>query len=349
MKPKIILADQDEGYLEELEYKFLAELGDTAEFEFFTDIESFAQYLESPRTAEILAVSEDMYLEAIQKQDFAHVYILAAGEDGDNPAAGYPGQKVFRFSGVKEIYFALTSASREILGRKDKEKGKQLFVFFSAAGGSGKTFLALSMASALVSYHRKVLFISTEAIPGFQSYLKDPSGLPKFAFQAMLKNPVDVYQAVKPYLRKEGFTYLPPMLQLPGAWDLDDSVFTAIVDGARKSGEYDFIVVDVESVMMPESRQLLLEADKAMMVLRTDAVSLAKTRILINNMEIRERGKYMLLFNGCGPVRGGLPEENEFYRHIDQREFIPFLEGEVEGVKEMGEIREMKNLAYLYV
>lgn len=74
-KPLIVIADMDTAYLAELENKFLVELGDRAELEIISDPEYFEQFFSNPVTAEIVAVNENLYTNALQRQDIQNLFI----------------------------------------------------------------------------------------------------------------------------------------------------------------------------------------------------------------------------------------------------------------------------------
>ena len=80
-KPLIVIADMDTAYLAELENKFLVELGDRAELEIISDPEYFEQFFSNPVTAEIVAVNENLYTNALQRQDIQNLFILSEHQD----------------------------------------------------------------------------------------------------------------------------------------------------------------------------------------------------------------------------------------------------------------------------
>lgn len=108
----ILLVDEDEKYLEKLEIKFVRELSTKAEIQIITRREILKEYFLVPRTIEILAISEKLYSEEVQKHNINHLFILR--ETGEKPVE----EKKFicyinKYIGIKEVYNELTYQSMD--------------------------------------------------------------------------------------------------------------------------------------------------------------------------------------------------------------------------------------------
>ena len=121
-KPLIVIADMDTAYLAELENKFLVELGDRAELEIISDPEYFEQFFSNPVTAEIVAVNENLYTNALQRQDIQNLFILSEHQE-QGRTEELSVSRVYKYYGIKELYNELTYKSQERL--EGKESGKR--------------------------------------------------------------------------------------------------------------------------------------------------------------------------------------------------------------------------------
>ena len=106
-KPLIVIADMDTAYLAELENKFLVELGDRAELEIISDPEYFEQFFSNPVTAEIVAVNENLYTNALQRQDIQNLFILSEHQE-QGRTEELSVSRVYKYYGIKELYNELT-------------------------------------------------------------------------------------------------------------------------------------------------------------------------------------------------------------------------------------------------
>lgn len=154
-KPLIVIADMDTAYLAELENKFLVELGDRAELEIISDPEYFEQFFSNPVTAEIVAVNENLYTNALQRQDIQNLFILSEHQE-QGRTEELSVSRVYKYYGIKELYNELTYKSQERL--EGKESGKRettIIALYSAIGGTGKTSLSVGLAECLAKKHKK--------------------------------------------------------------------------------------------------------------------------------------------------------------------------------------------------
>lgn len=60
-KPRVVIADTDENYIQSIELKFIEDFFDKVQLEIITDQEYFERLFMTPQSADILIVSEDLY------------------------------------------------------------------------------------------------------------------------------------------------------------------------------------------------------------------------------------------------------------------------------------------------
>ena len=151
----------------------------------------------------------------------------------------------------------------------------------------------------------------------FLYYLEYKSGLAIVGLRALKQYSGDMYENIRFTLRKEGFSYLPPFNTTLDARNLDFTIYRNIIQDAKKSGEYDFIIVDVEAGYSRWRIQLLQDSDKVMLITLQDEVSTNKMRYITQCLDFGDSEKYMVICNkSCYTLskrRFSIPEAERTY------------------------------------
>ena len=348
-KPIVILADTDVNYLATLEYKFLEALGDRIELEIITDSAYFDEYFSSPKTAEIVAVGESLYTRDLQRHNISNLFVLAEEmESGSTEELSVV--HIFKYTGIKEIFNELVYRSRDRLaGGREEQKETKVIALYAAIGGTGKTCLSLGLADSLYQNHQRVLYVNTESMQSFAYYLKDKTGMPNEAYRYIRDGQTNIYGNVKSYIRQEGFSYVPPFMATLDALNLKYSVYLNLIKSAKESGEYDFIIVDIESGYDRDKMELLMLADKVMMIMRQDAVSLFKTEYLLRNIDVRNKEKYLFLCNKYDDYKENAYLNSQMQKQFTLNEYIEYAYSDIENVGHISALSGIQKLAYMFI
>lgn len=340
-KPLVVIADTDENYLSAIEYKLLNELNDRIELEMISDEAYFHDFFGTPKTAEIVAVGEKFYTEVLRRHNIANLFLLCEEERKEHTQELSVCQ-IYKYTGIREIYNELVYRSLDkILADEKSEKETQVIAWYSATGGSGKTGLGLGFASCLAANHRKVLYVNTESVQEFGYYLQNHSGLPADGFRAIRSDINHIYGNIRPFIRREGFSYIPPFQATLDALNMDASVYTRLIQGARESRDYDFIIVDVEAGYSREKMELLKISDKVLIVMLPDRISVCKTEYLVQNLDLRDREKYLFL---CNRYREGENLQSSF----SIQEYVEDKEEPMENAAQLADRKGIQKLAYMF-
>lgn len=345
----VVIADADETYLSTLEDKFLRELNDKIELENISDRDYFDSFFSTPKTAEIVAVCESFYSRELQKHNINHLFVLTEDKrNGDTEDLAV--SQIYKYTGIKEIYNELIYRSREkIASDEAADKETKMIALHSALGGSGKTVLGMALADGLEQNHRKVLYINTESVQEFGYYLTDKSGMTREGIRAIKNDLNHIYTNVRHFIRKEGFSYLPPFQETLDALNLDNSIYENLIRTAKESREYDFIIVDIEAGYSREKMKLLQQADKALMILTWDAASVKKTEYLLHNIDVRDREKYLFVCN-----KFAASGENEKIKPDMQicfaiSEYVELVKEPIGEIRQFSGLRGIQRLAYMFI
>lgn len=296
-RPTVILADVDEQYIGALELKFLEELYEKIDLVVITDPGYFQTFFTAPQKAEVLVVSEELYEASLKRHDINHVFVLAEQPSGGT-TEDLAVTKIYKYTSIKEVFNEIIGQGGSILAAENAGKHEtEVILFYSAAGGSGTTSLAIAFADSVARSYKRVLYYSVGSVPSFQCCLKNGAFLPGEACRIFRDNTSKIYQDIKPYLRNEGFSYLPPFHATPDSLGLKQASYLGFLDAARASRDFDYIVVDAESGIDAFRAAIIQKSNKVVVVTQQDRFSAVKTDYLLRNIDCRDNEKFIFVCN----------------------------------------------------
>ena len=257
---------------------------------------------------------------------------------------------IFKYSGIKEIYNELVYRSQSKFAEDDATKKETTVIaLYSGIGGSGKTSLGMGLGNSLVQQHKRVLYISTESMQSFAYYLKDKTGLSGEGYHAIKDDLNGIYPNIRPFIRNDGIAYIPPFTATLDARNLSFDIYHNLVQTAKKSKDYDFIIVDVEAGYDRERMALLQMADKVIVVVKQDAMSLEKTSYLLNNLDISDKEKYLFVCNQYDETKDKHTLHRFCEQYIQMNEYIECSTEPVEKMSQISELKGIQKLAYMFI
>ena len=171
-------------------------------------------------------------------------------------------------------------------------------LFYSASGGTGKTTLAMGVAASLTKNYKRVLYVNAARLQSFHHFLENKATITETEVYARLTNPTEsIYHEIKHVLRKEIFNYLPPFKAALMSLGLQYSVYEKIILSAKKSGDYDFIIIDADVTFDEEKAELLNLADKVVVVTKQSMAAVSSTNVLVSNINGISSDKYIFICN----------------------------------------------------
>ena len=178
----------------------------------------------------------------------------------------------------------------------DKREGKIVMVY-SPLARTGKTTLALGIASSLAAKEKKTFYINASWFQTFQSLLQNPSEIEDPAVYEKLASGEDPYEAVKDQIKCEGFYYLPPFKAPIAVLGLDYRVYTDMAEKARASGEYDYVIIDADSEFDREKLALMEASDLVVMSVKQDQRSVFTTNLFSSYLSDAVMDKCLFICN----------------------------------------------------
>lgn len=297
-KPRIIIADIDVNYIVPLQLKFVEEFFERIDLEIISSERYFEELFGTPQKADILVVSEDLYDSSLQRHDIKNIFLMTEKSE-DEQTDDLNITKIFKYTSIKEIFNEITGKSSEELKIKIKDKKETQVVFVcSASGGTGKTALAMALSACLIKNYKKVLYINAGYLQSFQRLLENgtPITTPD-VYTKLISGDENVYDEIKHVIRKEVFYYLPPFKAALISLGLSFNVYEKIIMSAKRSNDYDYIVIDSDAAFDENNARLLNLSDKVVVVTEQTYAAVYATNIFVSNINGITTDKYVFVCN----------------------------------------------------
>ena len=303
----------------------------------------------TPQSADILIVSEDLYEISLQKHNIKNIFVMTEQHEEDQTEE-LNITKIFKYSSIKGIFNEILGQSAKDLKLAEEARTEpQIVVVTSAAGGVGKTTVAMGMCACLSQNYKKVLYINASNLQFFQYMMKDSTPISDMEVYAQLNTLEQCsYESIKHVIRKEVFSYLPPFKVALMSLGIEYDVYEKIAVMARDSRDYDFIVVDTDSCFNLELSRLFDTADKVIVVTDQTKKSVYATNALVSSINGINSGKYIFLCNQFEKEKDNALISPEILLKFNVSEYVDAIpQCEKKDTGELGEDSGIKKAAFL--
>ena len=297
-RPRIIIADTDVNYILSLQVKFIEEFFEKVDLEIITNEDYFNDLFSVPQKADILVVSEDLYSLSLQKHSLAKVFLMTEQYE-EEQTADLNITRIFKYTSIKEIFNEILGKSANVLHiENDTKQEPQIIVVTSASGGVGKTTVAMGISVGLTKNYKKVLYINAEQLQTYQYLMQNKSSISSIdVYRKLMSVKENIYSEIKHLIRTEVFSYVPPFKSALMSIGIPVNIFSTLAAEAKKSGDFDFIVIDTDSVFDDKKAELLNRADKVVFVTKQNRMSVLSTNLLVSNINGSNSDKYSYICN----------------------------------------------------
>lgn len=350
IKPRIVIADVDYDYIIRLQQKFITEFLDKIELEVVTDCDYFQELFSVHQKIDVLLVGQIMYdTLLVKKHNVANVFLLSEKEDCDSEDIS--ASVIYKYSSIKEIYNEIIGSSRCFMSfATESIKNPEIICVTSAKGGIGKTTIAMGLSACLSKSHKRVLFIDAQDIQAFQYYLSNNSKITgSEIYSELLKTDGRNYLALKHMIRSELFSYVPPFKAALSSLGLNKHLYSKLAMEAKKSGDYDYVIIDTDNVFDNTKAQLLSIADRVIFITKQDDISVEITNNYLSNINGINKDKYLFVCNDFVDEKDNalisfgkdtLFSVSEYIRHLDDKDMTK---------EKMYENKDFQKIAYLFM
>ena len=297
-KPRVIIADRDFSYIIPLQQKFVADFFEKIDLEIITDERYFEELFSVPQKAEVLIISEALYTQSIQRHDIGNVFVM--NEEKEEDVTGdLTINHIYKYTSIMEIFNEIVEKSSDSLNIETKDKKEtQVILVYSATGGVGKTTVAMGISACLAQKHKRVLYLNADHLQTFQRMLDNDTPISASDVYRKMSDPdEEIYEEIKHVIRTEQFHYLPPFKAALLSLEMSYSVFEKIALSAKRSREYNYIIIDAGSGFDVDKVRLFELADKVVIVTNQTAAAVYGTNVLVDNITGINSEKYLFVCN----------------------------------------------------
>ena len=350
-RPKVIIADEDASYIVPLQFKFVTDFFNKIDLEIITDRAYFDEYFSRPQNAEILIISDDLYDSSLQRHNIQNIFVMM--EQYDEGCTGDLNvTQLFKYTSIKEIFNEIIGKSAGALNVATVEKKEtQIILVTSAAGGVGKTTVAMGVAACLAQNYKRVLYIEAARLQSAQCMLENDTPISSPDIYTKLLNPSDsIYADIKHVIRKEVFSYLPPFKAALLSLGLNYSIYEKIAISGKQSGDFDYIIIDAESTFDEQKINLFDLSDKVVVVLKQENNAVQATNQLVSNIDNLNVDKYLFVCNSFDSEQYNAIISPNISLKFGVNEYVPQIRkiGNEKAI-DLVEVNELKKVAFLII
>ncbi len=318
MKKKLLLADYDSEYLRELSYYFMEQVPQF-ELALFTKEDTLLAYLKGEEPGDVLVLDEQLANEKISSlADTMTKIVLSAG---GTPPKGFSAVKKYqKMSDLVNQILMCYAEDHDALEVVRGSSSTQLLAFYSPAGGSGKTTMALGTAAASARMGLHCFYLNLEEIDSVRGLLEQTAGGLSDLFLALNTKGMNAGIRLKASVRQEesaGFDYLSGVESISEYEEIQEENVRELLKMIRSLADYDLVVIDLSSGFGSLTRAALEEADRIVVPFVPQENHIAKLSRFLAESSLHDRydalfQKMSLLLNTIVPWGGqaeGVPEK----------------------------------------
>lgn len=344
-KIKVVIVDQDINYIIPIQKKFIKELFGQIDLEIIDDLSYFNTYFSNPQKIDILIIQEELYHSKICMHNIQHIFLLTENEEEISKVSGNI-YKLYKYSNVTELFNKIVKINSEELLLQYNSNKTQVIVVTSACGGVGKTTLSLAISRALSNQYKRTLYIDAEYLQSFQMLLKNVKPIVNDEFYASIKmKNVDIYKLLKEKIEDNNFNYVPPFKSSLMSLGIDFSIYKEVISLIKESKDYDYIIVDTDSVMNENKVDLLDIADRVLVICKQNDYTMKSTEHLMENINKNNFDKYIFICNDINEIK---TNNLDLEKNIRIQEYIKhYLFSEEINLEDIAKDTSVQNIVML--
>lgn len=352
-KPRVIIADTDAAYTVPLQLKFVEEFFNQIDLEIITDRTYYETLFSAAQSVDVLIVSEELYSDGLQRHDIRHTFLMQEETDRGETTASLLVNRIGKYSSMKEIFNEIVGKSAPTFdfGEDGKKAEPRIILVTSAAGGVGKTTVAMGLCAALTKSYKRVLYLNADRLQNFQAKLSNPSPITaNDVYTKLLTGGKNRFADIHHVVREEGFQYLPPFKAALMSLGLPYQIFEQLAVSAKESKDYDFIVVDADSTFDEEKARLIDIADKVIIVTDQSRAAVFATNRLYESISDAGGEKFLYLCNNFDRDSDNALTDPSLRLRFSINEYLQHFGGfDKKDLDALSKEKDVQKLAYLLI
>lgn len=296
IKKKMILADEDEQYLKEVRHEFMERVSQL-ELITFTKKEKLYQFLKQGSEADILVIDEALAQDRLDDL-FLPATCIALSSSMDS-IEGF--EVVKKYQRMESLINAILLKYAQDSGALEVVRGDshtKMVAFYSPAGGTGKTTLAMAMAVVGARMGFQTLYLNLEEIDSVNDILGRTSNCLSDIFLALKTKGMQVGIKLKESIQLEstaGFYYISGVESISEYEEVDGDDMRKLLEAVRELSCYDLVILDQSSGFTEKTKVILEAADTIFVPITAEEGSTSKLLRLLGESSLH--GQYDALFS----------------------------------------------------
>ncbi len=343
-KLKIVLADRDKSFVESFgNYVTSSSFRNQFDLKLFTSEETFEQYLSKGHEIDIMLIKEGFTTKNLHNRDQYLLLTLVEHDEKVKEA------EIFKYQPLNSlISMILTSFYESFSGSSSslaRTNNTHVLSVFSPSGGSGKTTLAVTMSHQLSLQNYRVFYLNLELYNSTSLYFQTTEDSPSLqvfyylkARKEQLLAKIEKLKRHDPHMQVDYFDMLPSPDEI---MEVSRDDVQLLLQTLVNTGEYDYIVVDLDSSLHDITQGGLKASHQIIWLLNNDSQSFLKSKVLLDSTEdffekknfLAEKATFVL-----NRFQNQLSEEIVSY-HFPIKAYLPF-------VKEWTDVTDRNSLFY---
>lgn len=293
----MLIVGQDIRYIEKLSLTFLEGLKDEVDLEVITDMDYFKEYAAVPRKIDVLIINENFISDDIMKQNIKLTVLLRTQEhflEKENTFS------IYKFTPLQEIYYKILGKINNIFTWYDDNRNEvetSLVMVYSPIGGSGKTTVAMALSAVLSELGKKVLYLNTETIQNFQSFLDCKDCIANGFERKIAMHDENLMSNFRGAVGTEGFDYVKPMRYSTVSYGIKPENYLYFIDRLTGMNFYEYIILEVPTAFDEYTSTLMEKSSAVITVLNQDSQAVYKAEKFLENIDYTDSNKFKFVCN----------------------------------------------------
>ncbi|MBP2000560.1 cellulose biosynthesis protein BcsQ [Paenibacillus shirakamiensis] len=303
---KIVLAVQDEQYIEPfLHYVSQSEFAEQFRITAFSQWQAFEHYHLTEEEVADAIVAEPMFKDkwnALSGRELPWIILSEefTGSEGD--------ERLFKYQSLPVLLQTLSDQLVRPLARRQvrgSPTSTEVIGIYSAAGGSGKTTVALQMSRQMGSEGNKVLYLNLEAVSSVSwgsSTQQEGPDLARLLYDLKAANERKESLQISPaeyvnyqvHVQAEVYE---PLANMDEMMEMRHQDMQHLLQYLVESARYDQIILDMDSYPSEATQSALDQCDQIVWLLTDDSGSLQKNSRWLSHLEHSNKEQHMRWMN----------------------------------------------------
>lgn len=198
-----------------------------------------------------------------------------------------------------------------------------------------------------MSKEHKTLYINAERMNTFQYHFEMATCIPNSKGMHLADSEENSYTTIKNMINSEGLDYFQPFGVDLSALNLEYSIYNNIIKKVKEADEYDYIIVDTDTVFDKTKAVMISEADNVILVGNGKKKTRYCMNILKRNMIYEYSEKYFYICN-CYEK----PRENDNVLNIFDESIVSDYVKKIENIEninlqQLAEERDIQKISLL--